>query len=100
HGGGHTIGSDAKVKPLTLKQFLRLRDEGGLVKHGGGGPETHLVCGIFEFESGMDNPLISLLPRLIHISGAREQADGWVDSHLRQLISDARETRPGAQDMV
>jgi len=100
HGGGHTIGSDAKVKPLTLKQFLRLRDEGGLVKHGGGGPETHLVCGIFEFENGIDNPLISLLPQLIQISGARDQADGWLDSTLRQLIHEARYTRPGSQIMV
>ncbi len=100
HGGGHTIGSDPKVKPLTLKQFLRLRDEGGLVKHGGGGPVTHLVCGAFQFENGIDNPLISLLPRFIHISGAREQADGWLDSTLRQLIFEARYTRPGSQIMV
>src|SRR5499427_8770043 len=100
HGGGHIVGSDTKTKPLSLKQFLRLRDEGGLVKHGGGGPETHLVCGIFEFENGIDNPLISLLPRLIHISGARDQADGWLDSTLRQLIHEARYTRPGSQIMV
>jgi hypothetical protein len=56
HGGGHVIGSDKNVKPLTLKQFLRLRDDGGLVQHGGGGPQTHLVCGLFQFGNGLDNP--------------------------------------------
>jgi AraC-like DNA-binding protein len=100
HGGGHVVGSDTKVKPLTLKQFLRLRDEGGLVKHGGGGPVTHLVCGVFQFENGKDNPLISLLPRLIQIGEERAQAAGWLDSTLRQLIHEARYTRPGSQIMV
>jgi AraC-like DNA-binding protein len=100
HGGGHIIGSDARVKPLTLKQFLKLRDEGGLVKHGGGGPQTHLVCGLFQFENGLDNPLISLLPRFLQIAGAREHVTGWLESTLRQLIYEARYTRPGSQIMV
>jgi AraC-like DNA-binding protein len=100
HGGGHIIGSDSKAKPLTLKQFLRLRDEDGLVKHGGGGPETHLICGAFEFENGTDNPLISLLPRFIHIRDPRESAAGWLDNTLRQLAYEARYTTPGSQIMV
>src|SRR5215472_2845188 len=100
HGGGHIIGSDKKVKPLTLKQFLRLRDEGGLVRHGGGGPETHLICGAFEFENGNDNPLISLLPPFIHIRDARESAAGWLENTLRQLAYEARYTSPGSQIMV
>jgi AraC-like DNA-binding protein len=100
HGGGHIIGSGIRVKPLTLNQFIRLRDEGGLVKHGGGGPETHLVCGSFRFENGSDNPLISLLPKFVHIRGAREHPDGWLDSTLRQLIYEARYTHPGSQIMV
>jgi AraC-like DNA-binding protein len=100
HGGGHIIGSDIKVKPLTLKEFLRLRDEGELVKYGGGGPETHLVCGLFQFENGMDNQLTALLPRFIHIRETREQAAGWLDSTLRQLIHEARHTRPGSEIMV
>jgi AraC-like DNA-binding protein len=100
HGGGHVIGSDRKAKPLTLKQFLRLRDEGGLVRHGGGGPETHLICGAFEFENHNDNPLISLLPRVIHIRDARESAVGWLDTTLRQLAYEARYTSPSSQIMV
>jgi len=100
HGGGHVIGSDKNVKPLTLKQFLHLRDDGGLVQHGGGGPQTHLVCGLFQFGNGLDNPLISLLPRCIHISEAREDAAGWLGSTLRQLVYEARSPRPGSQIMV
>jgi AraC-like DNA-binding protein len=100
HGGGHIVGSGPRVKPLSLKQFVGLADDDGLVKHGGGGPETHLVCGVFEFGNGMDNPLISLLPRLIHVREAREHAGGWLDSTLRQLIYEARFTRPGSQIMV
>ena len=100
HGGGHIVASNLKARPLTLKQFLKLRDEGGLVKHGGGGPETHLVCGAFEFDNVVDNPLISLLPRYIHVSGSREEANSWVDNTLRQLIFEARYTQPGSQIMV
>jgi AraC-like DNA-binding protein len=100
HGRGHVIGSDPKTKPMTLNQFLRLRDQDGLVKHGGGGPETHLVCGLFEFETGLDNPLVSLLPRLIHIPEAREHPTGWLDGTLRQLIYEARYTSLGSQIMV
>jgi AraC-like DNA-binding protein len=100
HGGGHVIGSDTKTKPLTLKQFLRLHDEAGLVRHGGGGPETNLICGLFEFQNGLDNPLISLLPGFIHIRHAREHPAGWLDSTLRQLTYEARFTQPGSQMMV
>jgi AraC-like DNA-binding protein len=100
HGGGHVVGSDTKTKPLSLKQFLRLRDEGGLVKHGGGGPQTHLVCGVFEFEDGVDNPLISLLPRFINVRDARDHAAGWLESSLRQLSYEARHAQPGSQIMV
>jgi AraC-like DNA-binding protein len=100
HGGGHIVGSDRNTKPLTLKQFIRLRDEGGLVRHGGGGPQTHLVCGLFQFESGLDNPLISLLPRFMHIREAGEHASGWLENTLRQLAYEARHTRPGSQVMV
>src|SRR5499427_7644324 len=32
--------------------------------------------------------------------GARDQADDWLDSTLRQLIHEARYTRPGSQIMV
>jgi|SRR5215471_13392249 len=100
HGGGHVVGSDTKTKPLSLKQFLRLRDEGGLVKHGGGGLQTHLVCGVFEFEDGIDNPLISLLPHFINVRDARDHAAGWLESSLRQLSYEARHPQPGSQIMV
>jgi AraC-like DNA-binding protein len=100
HGLGHTVSSDMKAKPLTLKQFLRLRDEGGLVQYGGGGPQTHLVCGVFEFGSGLENPLISLLPRFMSVRETGEHASGWLNTTLRQLIYEARYTRPGSQIMV
>jgi transcriptional regulator GlxA family with amidase domain len=58
------------------------------------------VCGLFEFQNGLDNHLIALLPRLIHIRNARDQAAGWLDSTLRQLIHEARYTTPGSQIMV
>src|SRR5262249_17410758 len=100
HGQGHFIGDHPKTPPLTLDQFKRLVDEQGIVRYGGEGAETRLICGAFRFDNAPDNPLLKLLPPVIHIHGYQGRAAEWLESTLRHFAEEARYPRPGSQFMV
>lgn len=100
HGQGHFIGDHPKTPPLTLEEFLLLGDEQSVMKYGGGGAETHLICGSFQFENAVDNPLLKLLPAVIYIRGYQGRAEDWLESTLRHLAYEARHPRAGSQIMI
>ena len=100
HGQGHFIGDHPKTPPLTLEQFWSLVDNQGLVRYGGEGAETRLICGAFRFDDAVDNPLLKLLPPVIHIRGYQGRAEEWLENTLRHFADEARHPRPGSQIMV
>ena len=100
HGQGHFIGDHPKTPPLTLEQFWRLVDNQGLVRYGGEGAETRLICGAFRFDDAVDNPLLKLLPPVIHIRGYQGRVEEWLENTLRHFADEARHPRPGSQILV
>jgi transcriptional regulator GlxA family with amidase domain len=65
---------------------------------GGGGAETHVVCGQFSFEGVLAPKLLNVLPPLIHI--AAPQGLEWLRLTSHFLIEEARRARPGFVIMV
>jgi Cupin len=84
HGNAHVIQDDPKS--IALNHLLKWRSPGtNLVRHGGGGTETIGVCGSFKFENEVGNPIISLLPKLIHVSHKDTQTCIWLEPILKGL---------------
>lgn len=101
HGSGHTLYDGSKTKPVPIERLLKhetpVRQS---LRHGGGGDETHMICGTFEFESGIENPLLRLLPPLIHIRGYRGRVSEWLELTLKLLASEARQPRHGSEAIL
>ncbi len=92
-GSDHVLSDATATPPVRLAELLAQgSSRPGVLQHGGGGSRTDLICGAFEFESGVDGPIASLLPPLIHVPAATARA--WLKPTLDLL---AREARRGGQ---
>jgi AraC-like DNA-binding protein len=54
----------------------------------------------FQIVNGDYNPLLAVLPPLIHIPSGREQLEGWLEPTLKMLANEARHPRPGSETLV
>jgi AraC-like DNA-binding protein len=103
HGTGHTLTDSlaTKARPLAEMAGRRASEGGCVVMRGGGeGAETQLVCGSFRFERRDAHPLVELLPPLIHLRPAENPAAEWLEATLRFLAWETREAKPGTETIV
>jgi AraC-like DNA-binding protein len=103
HGTGHTLADSpaTKTRPFFEMAGRPVSDRGCVVMRAGGtGPETRLVCGSFQFERPDAHPLLELLPPLIHLRPADSPAAEWLEATLRFLAWETREAKPGTQAIV
>src|SRR5215510_6126807 len=101
HGNGHVLADSPNTKPVPIIRLVKgITDSAVLLRHGGRGVKTLMICGSFQIVNSAYNPLLAVLPPLIHIPGAREQLDEWLEPTLRMLAYEARNQRPGSETLV
>ena len=96
-GTAHTLASGATAGAIPLEQFVARfpMDERGHVKAlDGKGPTTSLIGGFFELERAPE-PLVAVLPPLIHLPGDDAEVSGWLDQTLRSIAHEAAQALPG-----
>src|SRR5215470_5508108 len=94
HGAGHTLGDGSRQTPMSLGELLARRARHGQVlRIGGDGAQSHLICGAFHFENAAENPILLLLPQVIRIPAGAPGAVEWLKPTLDLLANEAR--RPG-----
>jgi AraC-like DNA-binding protein len=71
-------------------------------ERGGGGPDrTRLVCGFLGCDERPFNPLLTSLPRTIHLSGTdKEAASGWLVTMLTIAARESASARVGRENML
>jgi len=67
---------------------------------GGNGAKTVLLFGGFHFEDRWANPLLSILPDVIHLQGRRRGVDAWVLWVLDFLKRESAAALPGAEVVI
>jgi AraC-like DNA-binding protein len=97
HGVPHIMRDDSKTKAVNVEQLLPCRDVLTL-RHGGGGSETTTVCGAFTFENQIGNPILRLLPDLIHVP--REKIHSGLEPVLQLLSHEAQNPREGSGSII
>ncbi len=101
HGRGHVLSDSPQTKPVPLRRLIKGNAAScHLMQHGGGGAQTLMTCGSFIFENAGQNPLIAVLPPLLHIHGSRGRSAEWLEQTLRMLAEEARHPRPGSETLV
>jgi len=100
HGAGHSLMSDPGVRPEPFTQVLE-RSRVSQGPHGmslslkGKGDSTVLLCGAYRFEHEGVHPLLSLLPRLIHIPAEAGHVAGALEAVVCLLESEYAQPGPG-----
>jgi AraC-like DNA-binding protein len=102
HGEGHVLCSEPGAPApgiLDLEREL-VSDRYEVLRHGGGGAPTGLICGAVRFAHPAAGNLIEILPSTIHIEAAGSPRLEWMQSLLRMMASEAAELRPGGEAVI
>ena len=75
-------------------------DRKGVFRAGGSGAITKLVCGGMQFVNGPTDPLLAVLPLLIHVKGKGGMGATWLQATVSQVLEELDSSSAGAQAVV
>ncbi|MFD9706082.1 AraC family transcriptional regulator [Lentzea sp. NPDC059081] len=95
-GQGHRLFSGKAESPLvtTLPHTFET-DNYAILRHGGGGEVTHLVCGAVRFDDPAAKHLVAVLPQTLYV----RQADD-MRATIDLMAAEARYLRPGGEAVI
>jgi AraC-like DNA-binding protein len=102
HGNAHVVRV-SHTSPATQQENLiadGTTDHRGILRAGGRGAKTILVCGGFHFEERATNPLLAALPPVIHLRGRRPGVEAWLRATFDFLARESDTYRPGADSVI
>jgi AraC-like DNA-binding protein len=101
HGTGHVLRSDeqAPAPDILSLQREQVSDRYELLRHGGGGAPTSMICGAVRLEHPAARNLIQALPASILVAAGDPGAE-WIQTTLRLLAAEARQPRPGGEAVI
>lgn len=102
HGQGHRLTSEPGTPCARLFDVPRemVSERYEVLRHGGGGTLTQLICGAVRFDHPAAQQLIALLPRMIRIEAANMPHREWMQDTLRFMAAEAGTLRPGGETIV
>jgi AraC-like DNA-binding protein/mannose-6-phosphate isomerase-like protein (cupin superfamily) len=102
HGEGHRLASEPGLPGLKLVDVPReeVSERYEILRQGGGGAPTRVVCGTVRFYHPAAQNLINVLPRVISVGTIDSPRLDWLQSTLRFLAAEARELRPGGETVI
>ena len=101
HGNGHRLVSERDVTAVRLFDLPReqVSERYEVLRHGGGGEHTSLVCGAVRFDHPAARHLVKLLPGIIAVEASRSDQE-WVQATVRFMAAEARALRPGGETVI
>jgi len=96
HGDAHVMSSDPKLRMKSVPAPPGRYPE-TVILGDGGRVTTTLVCGFLGCDRRPFNPLLSVLPRRLHLRGV---SSGGLQTFARQVIEESRARRMGADSVL
>lgn len=98
HGAGHRLRSDPDAPAPSVLDIPHeyVTDRYAILRHGGGGDATTLVCGAVRFDHPAARTLIAMLPPVLHVEPRSE----WLQITLRLMATEAAQLRPGGETVI
>jgi AraC-like DNA-binding protein len=102
HGEGHRLTSKPGARAQGLFDLPRelVSDRYEILRHGGGGATTTLICGAVKFDHPAAIQLVSLLPPVIYVESSSTSQRGWIQSTVQLMTAEAQELRPGGDTVI
>jgi AraC-like DNA-binding protein len=102
HGEGHVLASEPGARAAALFDLPReqVSERYEILRHGGGGALTAMVCGAVRFDHPAAHRLIALLPRVLRIDTWASPQTEWIQSTLRFMAAEAQALRPGGDAVI
>lgn len=102
HGLGHQLATGPNVScpnVIGLPQDL-VNERYSLLRYGGGGAPTTLVCGVVRFEHRSAIDLVRALPSVIHFDASRAPQAEWMQHTLQLMAVESRSVLPGGETVI
>jgi AraC-like DNA-binding protein len=103
-GDAHVLSSATGMRaPPDMETFARAPTPLPMrYEIGGGGPErARIVCCFLGCDERPFNPLLTALPKVIHLSSAHEgTAAGWLGTLMSMAVSESRSRRAGGENVL
>lgn len=104
HGDGHRLANEpgSRVRAANLFDVPReqLSDRYEILRLGGRGDATSMICAAVRFDHPAARHLVALLPRAVTIDAGTATQWEWIESTLRFMGTEARELRPGSESVI
>jgi AraC-like DNA-binding protein len=102
HNHEHLLGSDMGLPPVPSRQVVKASPGGGLwvIRHGGGGERTRIVCGFLGCDRLDGNPLAAALPPVLRFDIREGSAAVWMKSSLEFAADEIAARRAGSETVL
>ncbi len=101
HGDAHTMRDHPRTSTRPIRELVRAGEGGvGALVVEGRGEHTQLVCGRFDLERAAPHPLLSLLPRAIHLGAGAPSLAAWLGPTVQLIASELERREPGGAAIV
>jgi AraC-like DNA-binding protein len=101
-GEGHVLRSDPRAPAPGILELERelVSDRYEILRHGGGGAATTLICGAVRFDHPAARNLVAVLPETLRVEASSSSRLELMQSTLRLMGAEARELRPGSEAVI
>lgn len=91
YGDQHTMGGEAPAESVPIVSLLDAPpwDALPVVRHGGGGARTDIVCGFLHSEDPLFDPAMRALPPVFVVRLPQGAASGWVRASIAYALEEA-----------
>ena len=102
HGRGHELRDrpGSVARPILSLAREAIGDRYEILRHGGDGPPTGMICGAVTFDHPAARDLVESLPPVMHVEAIRTGQTEWLDSTLRLIAMEAAVRRPGGETII
>jgi AraC-like DNA-binding protein len=100
HGAGHLLRSGPGAAPAARVDLLPQRflsEHYSVLRHGGGGAGTTLLCGVVAFDEPAARELLALLPPVVHVHARDASGPTAIPDTLRLMAAELAAVRPGGE---
>ena len=103
YGHQHVMGGvDGSERPVPIAAIMPPPPWGpvAMIRHGGGGTRTSVVCGYLQCDDPIFDPLISTLPPLFSVRPPAGPAAAWVTASIQYALDASNGHRPAPQSVT